>query len=326
MSNQWVTAYVAHCLARAVPGSPALAPAITYLLRTELPTSGWGFNRHVPPDGDSTANAVYFLARYGRDFLDPSDLLRCAHTLASFQSEGDGGFVTYKARPARPGEEKPAFMYESSGWTISHLSVTSLAAVALLAFDLASADGVFRPYRQRAAEFIRKTQEASGYWEDHWWQDRVYGTYWAARFLATNPPEVGQDDVARLERAKDWLAQVVHTDGAWGNGLDGDAAAFYTSLAVSTLLLETGCGVPLALESRFASLARRGLECLLEMQEQDGGWPTVSMLLTPVPEVVVPWESQHPSSHQAVPDQNRLFTTATTLVALARGRDWLARS
>jgi squalene cyclase len=326
MSNQWVTAYVAHCLARAVPQSPALAPAMSYLLRTELPASGWGFNRHVPPDGDSTANAVYLLARYGREFLDPSDLLRCARTLASFQSEGDGGFVTYKARQVRPGEEKPAFMYESSGWTISHLSVTGLAAVALLAFDAASAEAVFHPHRQRAAGFIRKTQEPGGYWEDHWWHDRVYGTYWAARFLATNPPTQDQDDFARLEKAKDWLAQVVHPDGAWGDGYGGAGAAFYTALAVSTLLLESICGVALVSEDRYASLARSGLECLLEMQGQDGGWPCVPMLLTPVPEVLIPWESQHPSSRQAVADQNRLFTTATALVALARGRDWLARS
>jgi len=326
MSNQWVTAYVAHCLARAVPGSPALAEAIAYLLRTELPASGWGFNRHVPPDGDSTANAVYLLARYGRQSLESSDLLRFAQTLASFQSESDGGFVTYKPRPVSPEEEKPAFMYEGSGWTISHLSVAGLAAVALLAIDLSFPQALFQPHRQKAAEYTRRMQEPGGYWEDHWWADRVYGTYWAARFLASNSPVADQNDAARLERAKDWLAQVVYPDGAWGDGYGGLGGAFYTALAVSTLLLEAGCGVRLASESRFAPLARRGLECLLEMQDQDGGWPSVPMLLTPVPEVLVPWESQHPSSRQAVADQNRLFTTATALAALARGQDWLARS
>lgn len=335
MSNQWVTAYVAHCLARARRTSPAITKAIAYLQRTELEAGGWGYHREVPPDGDSTANVVYLLARYHRKALERAEILRCAAILLSFQSVENGGFVTYRSRPAAHDGSQPAFMYQGSGWTIAHLSVTGLAVVALLATDRKA----FRSQIEQGCKFIRKMQTSAGYWEDHWWQDRIYGTYWAARALTTNASSASENiplagdsqvnisgDHERARLAQRWLLQAIETDGGWGNGKGGTSSAFYTGLAISTLLLPAGivCSPLSATERAHANTAvYQGLQWLVEAQLPDGSWPSVPMLLTPVPEVLVPWESDHPSSHQAVADQNRLFTTATVVATLARALDWL---
>lgn len=308
MSSQWVTAYISHCLAQANANSSALAPANKWLLQTQLEEGGWGYNRDIPPDGDSTANAVLFLAGYGRTNLSEEVLDHAAETLLTFRSNNDGGFMTYRPIPHIPGEEKHKFMFEGSGWCISHLSVTALAAVALHKVNPVK----FRHVLKEAAVFIKQRQDPAGFWDDHWWLDRIYGTYWSSRFLNS------MGDRISPQRAIDWLVRNNQDGKAWGNGLGSQPSPYHTALALSTLML-------LDSPPRVHQLIKNGIAWLIENQRADGGWTSVPILLTVIPEIHEPWRSTDASSRQAVADQYSLFTSATVLVALVNYRDFRVR-
>lgn len=304
LSSQWVTAYVAHCLARANPASGALPGARDYLLRTPHAAGGWGFNRRVPPDADSTANVLLFLSRYCQDSVNNETLSQIADTLIPFQSASeDGGFVTYLWRHPRPEEDRPEYMYQGSGWCISHLSVTALAAVSLLTLG----EEKYQDVLKAATDFVLTSQDPSGFWESYWWYDRVYGTYWACRLLLSMGYQV------EPRRAAEWLLQLHQGEDGWGNGLGGEVSAFHTAQALGTLML---------FENPPSSHKRvdRGIAWLLESQLPDGSWAPVPILLNPVPEVLVPWEDEHPTCHAPIIDQHRQFTTATVLMMLAEYR------
>ena len=304
MSSQWVTAYVAHSLAQAGGSPQALTQARDWLIRTQFDDGGWGFNRHVPPDADSIANVLLFFSGFDRETLEKTSLEKIADFLNTFRSISDGGFKTYRSRPPRPGEEQAEFLYEESGWCISHLSVTALAAEALIRVSKTN----YKAIIQAAADFMRAQQSGQGYWNCYWWHGPLYCTYRATRTLSM------LGDQAPLQRAAKWLADTCQPDGGWGDNLGGNSAPFFTALAASTLMLITG-------NPNVQQLIQRGVSWLLDTQRTDGSWESVPMLLTPIPQVRVPWEETDPSCFAAVPDQNRLFTTATVLSALVAYRE-----
>jgi squalene cyclase len=303
MSSQWVTAYIAHCLARADASSRSLSPALDWLLRTQHKEGGWGYNRDIPPDGDVTANVLLFLAEYGRSILGEEELFRVADTLLTYRSALDGGFITYLSRTKKLGGGKPKFFFEGSGWCISHLSVTALAAVSLYAVNPTK----YAVVLEAAAGYIRQRQNPAGYWDDYWWLDRIYGTYWASRFLHM----LGyQTDTSH---AVDWLVSINQGGNAWGNGLGDEVSPYHTAFAISTLML-------LQDHPHLERLIQNGINWLLRNQRTDGSWISIPILLNPVPETHTPWQSTDASCCQAIADQYRLFTTATVLSALANFR------
>jgi squalene cyclase len=302
MSSHWVTAYVAHCLNEAKPASPAILKAHSWLIETELSEGGWGFNRDVPPDADSIANVLLFFACSNRSASDKNLSLNIGNKLLSYQSAVDGGFATYLPRPTRSDKPESRFIYSGSGWCISHLSVTALAALALW-----TVDSVF--YEQNlfaAASYIRQRQNELGFWEDHWWYGRTYGTYWATLFLHN----MGESEA--LARAQGWLLESASRP-AWGNGLGGNPSAFHTALALATLMINPNT-------TSIREAINAGIAWLLGNQLEDGSWPSVPILLTPIPEILNPHQSSHPSSKDAVADQHRQFTTATVLTCITRFR------
>ena len=304
VSSQWVTAYVAQSLVQAIGSQQAIAQACDWLIRTQFEGGGWGFNRHVPPDADSIANVLLFFSKLKHEIPDETFLEKIADFLTTFQTTGDGGINTYRSRPPRPSEVQVEFLYEESGWCISHLSVTALAAEALFSVNKAK----YKNTIQTAAEYIKKQQTAQGYWNCYWWYGPLYSTYRAARTLSL------MDDGNNLQRAAHWVAETCQSDGGWGNHLGGNSTPFFTALAVSTLMLVHEKPIQ-------QHLIQQGIAWLLDTQQSDGSWESVPMLLTPIPQVRVPWEEKDPSCFTAVPDQNRLFPTATVLSALVTYRE-----
>lgn len=299
MSSQWITAYVAQNLNRFRDSRKALAKARDWLIHTQFNEGGWGFNRHVPPDADSIANVLLFLSGLEREKPGMTSLEKIADCLNTFQSSSDGGFKTYHPRPPRPDQERVDFLCEKSNWCISHLSVTALATEALINVSKAN----YKATVQAATDFIRAQQTRQGYWNCYWWYGPMYGTYRAARVLSL------LGDKIILQQTAKWLADTCQEDGGWGDNLGGKSAPFFTALAVSTLIL-------IQENTVFHQSVQRGVSWLLNEQRSDGSWESAPMLLTPIPQVRVPWEETDPSCTAAVADQNRLFTTATVLTTL----------
>jgi squalene cyclase len=165
-SRAWTTAYVATHL-QSVP--PALCPqaegalvrAARWLLRTQFPDGGWGYNETVGSDADSTAWSILALeAAFGRAPPAAYD------HLIGYQRP-DGGFATYRGDAI------------ASSWSVSHPDVTPIALLALAPL-LGGSNARVRKGVTRVVE----QQRADGLWNSFWWDSPLYGTHVSLELLA----------------------------------------------------------------------------------------------------------------------------------------------
>ena len=302
-SADWVTGYVGLNLHLAGAPRAPLERAARALLERQRPDGGWGYHEGVPTDADSTAYASLYLAA-GR-WWPPGAARRARRCLERHQREPDGGIATYA-------EEGPIREYMDlsvdfsiRGWCRSHAEVSAAAGLALVALD---ADG--RPAARAAWRFLQGRQHPAGRWDSYWWTLPHYPTAMAVAFACALPKAIGS--LSAVERAVRWVAEGQRADGAWpvASGLPD---AFATSLGVSILALGRGPGADI----------ERGMEALLRLGDDDGGWPSRPVLRIPPPSVEEPanverWRIEELGTGVVVADQKRLYTTATAVGALAR--------
>lgn len=290
-SDEWVTAFVGATLA-AVPersGRRAAREAWDLLCGRRPPGAGWGYNRLMPSDADSTAWGLTLAAAVGND-LSPH--ARGARVMLARHVIADGGLTTYTLDAlAKPGSGRRSREQAYGGWACtSHACVT--AAVAPVLGD------------DRPLEFLRRSQRRDGSWSGYWWLDPEYTTALAGEALAAAG---GAADRQCVAAAADWGRERLGSDGSVGG------SAFATAWCVRLLALAEGAGGTAATED-----TQRATHWLLDHQEQDGGWAASARLLVPSAETPDPAASPLPPS-QAV-DDARVFTTAAVLSALPSGR------
>jgi hypothetical protein len=136
-----------------------------------------------------------------------------------------------------------------------------------------------------------------------------YATAQAAQLAAA----LGDRDCAA--RAAEWAVRVQGDDGSWS--LPGAAvSAFATALSLLVLLSAGG--------SRRR--VERAVSRLAALQDDDGGWSSHPIMRIPLPGDVDP-DRRRRLSHLrlgrgfVVGDQNRTFTSAACVAALARARE-----
>ncbi len=300
----WVTAYVGLCLNQSGCAPPEVFNKVTSFLQASCrPSGGWGFRREVPPDSDSTALAVLFLLSRG----ETRRLESATNFLLEHQHHSAGGFATY-ANPEPIAEFLQVQQPDSfAGWCSSHICVTAVVAQALFAFCF---DPLAPPLKD-ALEFLRRSQTASGYWESYWWNGRIYATANCMKALALSGIPADRE---RVQRAHRWLAETQAPDGGWADGTLTESFAFATAWVLRGLLL-----LP---DESTRTLMGKAVSWLLAHQRSDGSWPAVPILRIPEPHVTEPWAQSRWSTDRKrmgiiIPDQNRVFTTATCLSALA---------
>lgn len=212
---------------------------------------------------------------------------RAGECLARYQQPG-GGVATYaEARPIR------RYMGVSRwvpfrGWCRPHVEVSAAAGLAFLALGAqARASAAWRHVRAR--------QNADGSWDSYWWTSRLF----AIQQAVTLAREMG--DVEAIRRATAWIVR------------EGDAPTSSFEAA-------------LALCIRAANGERPRIEPLIDLQQDDGGWPSDAEMRIPLPIDTSPAGDERCrrlirfSPGIVVRDQHRTFTTATCVGALARAR------
>lgn len=158
-SGPWLTGLVGEALLQMADFSPvsglgaALARAADYLERAELPEGGHGYNEALPPDCDTTAHAIWFLARLGRAVSAKS-----REQLLAFRNDA-GGFLTYVGSP--PGHS----------WGTLHHDVHPAGVRALAAIQGDPA------VVARGTELILEAARTEPIWPAFWWTVREYGIY-----------------------------------------------------------------------------------------------------------------------------------------------------
>ena len=153
-SDQWVTAFTglgltaaADCLDSASALSGA-ARAAEFLLSRQAYDCGWGYNREVGVDADSTAHALLLFRALGIRVRDKDEACLLAHR------REDGGFSTY---------------VEGTAWGLSHPEVSTAAGLAL-------GDRSLAMVRSGLLEYCRSCRLEDGSWPTYWWRNHGYGT------------------------------------------------------------------------------------------------------------------------------------------------------
>jgi len=167
-SSTWTTGYIG-CKLRFLPphlalkAAPRLAEGAHWLLNQFAP-GGWGYNRAVGPDADTTSFAILFLV--ASDLPVPGEAYRC---LARYQNP-DGGFSTYLPEGA------------SNSWTVSHPDVTPMALLALISQPVVDSHAI-----ECGLEYALKQQNSEGLWNSFWWDSSLYGTEASLSLLHSQP-------------------------------------------------------------------------------------------------------------------------------------------
>ncbi len=166
-SPDWTTAHVGLRLSglgllHRAALAETLGRATRWLLSRQAAGGGWGYNRAVEPDADSTAQALLFLAAAGQ-----SAPLEACVFLARHQ-QPDGGFATFLPDAL------------TGSWGLSHPEITPVALLALRAYPGGLSEGSLA----RGLAWLRRARRPDGLWNSFWWSTPLPATEVSLAFLA----------------------------------------------------------------------------------------------------------------------------------------------
>ena len=126
------------------------------------------------------------------------------------------------------------------------------------------------PAAERALEFVKKSQEPEGPWWGRWGVNYIYGSWSVLCGLQA----IGEDPAQPyIQKAVTWLKSKQNPDGGWGESCEsyhdpalagvGESTPSQTAWALLALMA--------AGEQKSATIAR-GIEYLVQTQQQDGTW------------------------------------------------------
>lgn len=173
-STTWVTAHLAFVLENVPRLDDVCERAAAYLCSTGARDRGWGYNRRVGRDCDSTAQALLALRRFGHRI--PGDVVEW---LLRAQTPA-GGFPTYV--PARTPQ---------SGWEMPQPDVTLLVREALGRL------GGHDEAHDRATRWL-EGQAHEGVVPSYWWGSPAYGLWAQATcsFKVEDAAQVARESLA----------------------------------------------------------------------------------------------------------------------------------
>lgn len=241
--------------------------------------TGFGYNRKVIADADSTSWAYICLSRFEAGGMNIYEhiLSEMARFIRNHQDPETGGIATYNENDLREYMRKtyPKSFEDISAWCSPAAGVTAAALRALGRED-------------SALEYLLGEQRKDGSYRSYWWNSDIYATAQAAIALEIN----GKKDEA--QRAKQWL---VNNPGR---------EPFYQALCLIALL--EGKGFSPQIDALAKDLANSQLD--------DGSWGSYPVLMFPDPDNHAPWKNRKRWRDDAA-DQKSIVTTALCAESLA---------
>ena len=122
---------------------------------------------------------------------------------------------------------------------------------------------------QGGVQYLIRTQEMDGSWYGRWGVNYIYGTFLALRGLRAageSPRE------AHILRAGEWLRSIQNADGGWGESCESyDRKTFVAAPSTASQTAWAVLGLVAGGDNESESL-QRGIEYLIETQDEDGRW------------------------------------------------------
>jgi len=294
-SPGWDTGIALHAMAETglSPASDTAERGVRWLLAHEcriasdwakncpgVPPSGWYFEYANPhyPDTDDTAMAVVSLRRLGSGAEADAAADRGRDWLLALQND-DGGWAAFDRTKNRPILEHVPFADHNAMQDPSCPDITGRVLEGLGHSQMT----VDHPAIQRAKDYLRREQDASGAWWGRWGVNFVYGTWQVLVGLKA----VGEDmSAGYVRRAAEWLRSVQNADGSFGETPDT-----YRDPSLK------GTGEPTASQTAWGAMGmmaifgpddasvRRALDWLIDTQNEDGDWTEPWFTGTGFPEV-----------------------------------------
>lgn len=217
--------------------------AAQWLVDHQNEDGGWAFSgmkdSTLPSDADDTALGTLSLIRSKLSTDKARSAIDNGVKWLLDNQGSDGSWNTYQ-----PGEGD-----------VGCVSITSHAIEALLEY------GDNLEYINSGIEWLRDTIHPDGYWDDLWLAKRTYGTACAITALI----KAGFDDVSEISQGVRWLEQNQNSDGGWGEDMFGNPTQ-------STVEQTAWCTYALLLTDNENPTARKGIQYLLDNQEENGMW------------------------------------------------------
>jgi squalene-hopene/tetraprenyl-beta-curcumene cyclase len=304
-SSEWVTGYVCEALAETESAAPLVGLATRRLIARQRTNGGWGYNRQVPTDADSTAWTLLALSSVAG--WRPSAAVRGTRFLIRHQHGDTGGISTYHESDQIHHYIKSNYS-AVTGWTLPHVCVTAASLLALSVHKHPD-----ERVLSRASSYVLDAQDAEGSWTGYWWKGIAYPTAVATRALVASRAA----SPALLRRVCDMLHDRAERGRSWADAPDIGESAFSIALASRTLLL---CRpVP-------NGVVREAICYLLDTQLPNGSWQSEPIMRIPPPGTQTPalqhvWRVNAPGTGVVLSDINQIFVTATVVAALTRFRE-----
>ncbi len=284
-SPVWDTAITTMCLRESgVPeNNPLLVRAAHWLISKEIrfrgdwqyknpakvEPSGWvfEFENKWNPDVDDSAMVLLALRLVATE--DPAKRNQCVQRalkwLLTFQCR-DGGWAAFDKDCTKGVLEKVPFADHNAMLDPECADITA-RILELLGYEGYTVEN---PQVQKALKFVKDRQEEDGSWYGRWGVNYIYGTWQVLRGLRALNLDMKQTWILK---GRDWLESVQHEDGGWGercNTYDdpvfkgqGPSTASQTAWAVMGLC---------ALGEPYRPSIQRGIDYLVQTQNEDGSW------------------------------------------------------
>ena len=300
-SQEWVSSFIIYSLASAGVARNAVGEAAAKIACTQRSDGGWGFNSLVPSDCDSTAWAMLALDASGIEYAYAS----AEAYVLRHKSFEDSGFSTYDIQDYI----EDIIGFPANDWRRSHVCVT---ATAMRALQLSGLNGDM----QRSAEFLLHSRRSNNLWKAYWWPSQSFVTFQCLTAIRDTA-----ECLSVWQECGQSLLNRQRSDGSWSSpGVGHKSCVFETAFA----LLCLGFLHCIECSAIFKAAAERGVKWLLQMQNEDGSWPSSPILSIPHPlksnaTLCAPfWVSDACGTDVILSDVTRCFTTASALLAMSQ--------
>jgi squalene-hopene/tetraprenyl-beta-curcumene cyclase len=233
-----------------------------------VPAGGWAFqfhNDHYPDTDDSSVVLMALLNSHYRDDEDKHRIFdRGLAWLLGLQND-DGGWGAFEREVDNDIYNEVPLSDSTCMLDPSEVDVSGRCVEVLGKIGYPRS----HPAMTRAIRYLLREQEEDGSWWGRWGVNHLYGTWSALCGLgaAKLPPSA-----PTIRRAVAWLRETQQADGGWGescHSYEGGAPGVGPTTASQTAWAVMGL---LAAGEAASDACRRGVEWLLERQEQDGNW------------------------------------------------------